>query len=181
MNPRTEARLEKVKRTSRGARRVCFLLMALFSLAAAVGGLASLATPEAVTCAIANVRQPCSVLSAPAVAFAFVALLGGLALLLAALHRLARLFGNYARGEIFTRASVRELRLLGYVAAAYAVFQLVLFVAGLMLVAGGAIESPETLHFELPIGPAVVAAFILLLSWIMDVGAEMREENELTV
>jgi hypothetical protein len=27
----------------------------------------------------------------------------------------------------------------------------------------------------------VVASFILLLSWVMDVGAELREENELTV
>jgi hypothetical protein len=154
--------------------------MVLVALGAAVMAAMTLAVPEAMTCDFNGLRQPCSELPPQAVALTFVALIGGLALMLAALHRLARLFGNYARGEIFTRSSVRELRLVGYVAVAYAVFQFVLFIAGLVLAAGGAFESAN-LRFEFPIGPAVMAGFILLLSWIMDVGAEMREENELTV
>ena len=132
-------------------------------------------------CEVRGLPQPCEQLPPQAVALTLVAFGGGLALLLTALYRLARLFGNYARGEIFTRASVRELRLVGYVAVAYAIFQLVLFVAGLAMVAGGVVESPARLPVDLPIGPVVVAGFILLLSWVMDVGAELREENELTV
>src|SRR5687768_5713843 len=107
MNPRTEARLEKVKRTSRSARRVCFLLMVLISLGAAVLVATTLTMPESMTCDIASLRQPCNSLPPLAVTLTFVALAVGLALALAALHRLTRLFGNYARGEIFTRASVR--------------------------------------------------------------------------
>ena len=84
-------------------------------------------------------------------------------------------------GEIFTRASVRELRLVGYIAVANAIFQGVLFIAALALAANGAVKSPANLGYDVPFGPILVAAFILLLSWIMDVGAEMREENELTV
>jgi hypothetical protein len=181
MNPSTQARLERVKRTSRSARRVCFLLMALVGLVTAVGVAVTLTAPASVNCAFNGLRQPCSEMSPPLVAFVFVALLGGLGLVLMALFRLARLFENYARGEIFTRASVRELRLLGYVAVAYAVFEFILFVGALALVADGAVESPTSLHVDFPIAPAIIASFVMLLSWVMDVGAEMREENELTV
>ena len=181
MSPRTEARLEQVKRTSRGARRVCLLLMWLVSLGTAVMAASTLVLPQAMTCDFAGLRQPCSELPPQVVALTFISLVGGRALLLLGLYRLARLFHNYAQGEIFTRGSVRELRLVGYVAVASALLQFVLFIAGMALVASGTIESPANLRVDFPIGPAVVAGFILLLSWIMDVGAEIREENELTV
>ena len=181
MNSRVEARLEKVKRTSRSARRVCFFLMVLVSLAAAVGAWATLTIPETATCDFGGVRQPCSSLPPQAVALTLVALAAGVAIALAALHRLARLFENYARGEIFTRASVREIRFLGYLAVGYALLQLGLFVVTLVLVAGVGVEWPADLRFEFPISAVVMAVFLMLLSWVMDVGAELREENELTV
>jgi hypothetical protein len=184
MNPRVEARLEKVKRTSRSVRRACFLLMGMIGLMAAVMARTTVGLPESMTCMVSEVdtiRRPCSDLAPQVVAFAYVALVGVVALVLAALYRLARLFGNYARGEIFTRASVREIRLVGYIAVANAVFQGVLFIAALALAADGAVESPASLRADAPFGPILAAGFVLLLSWVMDVGAEMREENELTV
>ena len=181
MNPQVEARLERVKRTSRSARRVCYLLMVLAGLAAIVGIAAVLTIPESLTCDIGGLRQPCSNLPAGALALTTLALLGGLTLAGLALHRLARLFHNYANGEIFTRGSVREIRLLGYVAVAYAIFRVALFVATLAVFAGSEGDWIGDLRFELPIGAVVVASLLLLLSWIMDVGAEIREENELTV
>jgi len=184
MNSRTEARLEKVKRMSRSARRACFLLMIFVPLMAGVMALSTVGLPESMTCRgaeLTSLPRPCSDLAPQVVAFAYVALVGVVTLVLAALYRFARLFGNYARGEIFTRASVRELRFVGYVAVANAVFQGVLFIAALALTVNGAIESPASLGSDVPWGPILLAAFILLLSWIMDVGAEIREENELTV
>jgi len=184
MNPRTEARLEKVKRASRSARRACFLLMIFVLLMAGIMALTTVGLPESMLCKgaeVSSVPRPCSDLSPQVVALAYIALFGVVALVLVALYRFARLFGNYARGEIFTRASVREFRLVGYVAVANAIFQGVLFIAALALAANGAIKSPVTLGYDVPFGPILGAAAILLLSWIMDVGAEMREENELTV
>jgi hypothetical protein len=181
MNPRVEARLEKVKRTSRSARRVCFWLMGLVVLVGAVTLAGRLTQPETLTCDIDGVRQQCTELSPQVVTFGSVAVVGSVALVLTALYRLARLFQSYARGEIFTRGSVREIRLLGYVAVALAILQLVLFVAMLVLRASGSVEWPIELQVDPPIGMVVVASFILLLSWVMDVGAELREENELTV
>ena len=181
MNPRTEARLEKVKRTSRSARRACFLLMIFVPLMATVMAASTVGLPETMTCDVNGMRRPCSDLPPQVLAFAHVALVGVVALVLVALHRFARLFGNYARGEIFTRASVRELRLVGYVAVANAVFQGVLFIVALALTVNGAVESPASLGSDVPWGPILLAGFILLLSWVMDVGAEIREENELTV
>ncbi len=181
MSPRTEARLEKVKRMSDSGRRVCLLLMVLLSLAAAVEVFGTVAMPESQTCEVGGLRQPCTELPPEVVTLTVVGMVGAVALILTALYRLARLFQNYARGEIFTRASVREIRFLGYLAVASAVFQVMLFVAALVLVAEVGAEWPAELRFEFPIGTLVMAAFILLLSWVMDVGAEMREENELTV
>lgn len=184
MNPRVEARLEKVKRTSRSARRACFWLMALVLLVAAVTAVARLTLPEAAgawTCGVDGLRRPCNELGPQVMTVFLVALLGGVALTLTALYRLARLFGNYSRGEIFTRGSVGEIRWIGYVLAAGAVFQLLLFVAALALRADSGDEWPIELRFDLPIAPVLVASLVILLSWVMDVGAEMREENELTV
>ena len=181
MNPRVEVSLEKVKRTSRGARRACLWLMGLVGLIGAVTAAGMLMLPGRMICEVAGGRAPCNELSPEAVAFAFVEILASVALGLTAVYRLAQLFGNYSRGEIFTRGSAREIRMIGYVVVAYVVFRVVLFVALLSLVAGDTEGWPQELHVDLPIGHAIAAAFIMLLSWIMDVGAEMREENELTV
>jgi hypothetical protein len=184
MNPRTEERLEKVKRTSRSARRTCFWLMVFVLLAAATMALSTVGLPESLTCRINEAndfRRPCSDLPWQVVAFAYANLIGSVALVLAGLHRFARLFANYARGEIFTRASVREFRLVAYIAVAFVVFQGVLLVAALALAANGAIQSATSLPIAFGIGPILVAGLIVMLSWVMDVGAEMREENELTV
>ena len=181
MNPRTDARLEKVKRMSRSARRVCFLLMVFAGLAALAVTAGTLVVPEQMTCDIGGVRQACSELPPEAVTLGVVGAFGGLALLLVGLYRLSRLFHNYSRGEIFTRGSAREIRLLGYLTAAYAIFQVALFVASLTLAANAAGEWPRELRFDFSLGAFVLAFFILLFSWVMDVGAELREENELTV
>jgi hypothetical protein len=189
MQPRTEARLEKVKRTSRSARRACFWMMVFVSLAAAVTAAARLTLPEAAevpagwawTCEVGGLRGPCNEVAPPVMTVFLVALFGGVTLTLTALYRLARLFGNYARGEIFTRDSVGEIRWIGYVLAAGAVLQLLLFVVVLTLRADGGGEWPIELRFDLPIVPVLVASLVMLLSWVMDVGAEIREENELTV
>ncbi len=155
--------------------------MVFAGLAALAVTAGTLAVPEQLTCDIGGVRQACSELPREAVTLAVAAGVGGFALVLVALYRLSRLFGNYSRGEIFTRGSVREIRLLGYLTAAYAVFQVVLFVTGLTLAASADSEWPQELRFDFSLGPFVIAFFILLLSWVMDVGAELREESELTV
>jgi hypothetical protein len=155
--------------------------MGLVPLVVAVTVYSRLRIPSSLTCDFNGARVPCSELSAEAMTFFLVAFVGGAALGLMGLHRLARLFGNYSRGEIFTRGSVHEIRMLGYVVVAYVVFRTVLFVVMLSLVADGAEGWPRELRYELPFGPALIATFISLLSWIMDVGAEQREENELTV
>jgi len=183
MNPRTEARLEQVKRTSRSARRVCLWLMAFVALAATVMALSTVGLPGSMTCVPGDgdgLRRPCSDLPALVVAFAYVDLVGAAAFGLAMLYCFSRLFGNYARGEIFTRASVRELRVVSYLAVAYVILQFVLFVVALALAVDD-VELAEGLHVGFGLGPILGAGFMVLLAWVMDVGAEIREENELTV
>jgi hypothetical protein len=186
MNPSVEARLDKVKRTSRSARRACFWMMGLVLLTGAITAVGRFTLPELPaewvwTCEANGLRGPCNGLAPQVTTVFLVAVFGSVALMLTALYRLARLFGNYSRGEIFTRGSVGEIRWIGYVLAAGAVFQLLLFVAVLALRADRGGEWPVELRFDIPIAPVLVASLVILLSWVMDVGAEMREENELTV
>jgi hypothetical protein len=162
-------------------------MMVLVLLVGVVSALARLTLPEtaepagwARTCEVDGLRAPCNDLGPQVMTIFLVALVGGVALALTALYRLARLFGNYSRGEIFPRASVGEIRWIGYVLAAGAVLQLLLFVAVLALRADGG-AWPIELRFDLPIVPVLAASLVMLLSWVMDVGAEMREESELTV
>lgn len=178
---RVEMRLQQVKRTSLSAQRACWWLMVLGSLIAVVTAWVRLTLPETFTCDVDGLRAPCGELPRQATTVAFVALIGGLSLALTALYRLARLFGNYSRGEIFTRGSVREIRMIGYVVAAAAVLQLALFIWTASLRAAGEAPWPLELRFDPPLVQALIAGLITLLSWVMDVGAELREENELTV
>jgi hypothetical protein len=156
--------------------------MGLVLLVATVTALARFTLPGSPSCVAQGVQAPgCTEWPPQALTFLVAALVGGVTLALTGLYRLARLFGNYSRGEIFTRDSVREIRLLSYVAVAYAVFHGAMFVAMLMVNAGGIDGWPRELTFDVPIGPVLVATLMTLLAWVMDVGAELREENELTV
>lgn len=183
MNPRVEARLAQVMRTGRIGHRLCVVAMVIVGLAAAALVVLALLFPDGQTCDFNGVRFQCSELSAAAKAFVGVSMVVGLALLLAGLYRLSRLFQHYSRGEIFTRDSVREIRGLGYLALANAIVQVVVLVATVVLIGTEQVSLPDNtqLHLQMPFGALITAALILLVSWVMDVGTELREESELTV
>ena len=183
MNPHVEARLAQVMRTGRIGHRLCVVAMAIVALAAVAIVVLALLFPDNQTCDFNGVRFQCSELSAAAKAFVFMSMVVGIALLLVGLYRLSRLFQHYARGEIFTRESVREIRGLGYLALANAIVQVVVLVATLVLIGTQQVSLPDNtqLHLQMPFGALITAALILLVSWVMDVGTELREESELTV
>lgn len=183
MNPRVEARLAQVMRTGRIGHRLCVVAMVVVALATAAIVVLALLFPDGQTCDFNGVRFQCNELSAAAKAFVGLSMIVGIALLLVGLYRLSRLFRHYARGEIFTRESVREIRGLGYLALANALVQVVVLVATVVLIGTEQVSLPDNtqLHLQMPFGALITAALILLVSWVMDVGTELREESELTV
>ncbi len=102
------------------------------------------------------------------------------AVLLKGLFHLIRLFGLYADGKIFTRENVRQIRQLG--------ITLLLMPAVWLLVVLAAVPEltnvPDVLVRLVPSFPGMAligGAIVLLVAWIMDVGRELREEQDLVI
>jgi hypothetical protein len=98
------------------------------------------------------------------------------------LHHLRKLFGNYAVGDIFSEKSIGQIRQLGFS---------LLFLGGLDFVPLFLViqnfrnyifsESFRIIGINIPLDNIVSGCIVILISWIMDVGRNMHEENELTV
>jgi hypothetical protein len=134
-------------------------------------------------------------------AWVFVVVASIFGILFAVVLHLQRLFAHLAAGSIYTPANVRHLRRVGTLALAMAVLQLVLPMITIALVDGGVIDRTLVTLTEpsssgigiLMLGPAslsgfVMAALVLLASWIMDVGRQtaddadtMRREADLVI
>ena len=94
------------------------------------------------------------------------------------LYHLYRLLGNYSRGEIFTKGSAEQIRqwglawtLLGVVKFAIRFLPRVVSIPSNMPLSEGLDGLDEV----------VSGLIIVAISWFMEMAAEMREENELTV
>jgi len=150
-------------------------------LVACVLLFAGFAFPEKGTCDFGAGPQPCADLSVGARGLTFLLLIIGSALFLRALYHLSRLFKNYARGEIFTRESVLQIRRIGSTVFALGASQIGVLVATLVLVSTHQITWPEHRPIPLPFAAFIAGGLIMLVSWVMELGTELREENELTV
>jgi hypothetical protein len=132
-------------------------------------------------------------------AWAFVVVTAVFGTLLAVVLHLQRLFAHLAAGSIYTRENVRHLRRVGILALAMAVLQLVLPMYTIALVDSGFIDRTLVTFAEpgsrgiFLLGPSslsgfIMAALVLLASWIMDVGRQtaddadaMRREADLVI
>jgi hypothetical protein len=96
------------------------------------------------------------------------------AALLKCVYHLHRLFGDYSHGEIFTRASVGQLRQFGIACLLWGVMN---FLWGLSL----ALSAHPQRTFQGHAGSFVLGAILIVIAWFMDMAVDLREENELTI
>jgi hypothetical protein len=94
--------------------------------------------------------------------------------LLLCFYSLRGLFGNYSRGEIFTRESVGQLRRFGVACLLWGVLN---FAWGLSLAMAASPMRSFRGHFD-SLG---IGAVIIVIAWFMDMAVDLREENELTI
>lgn len=96
------------------------------------------------------------------------------------LGQVSRLFGHYQRGEIFSRAVVRTIRGTGIAVLAFSVVALFNSLGGSALVA---LVAPQLdfLDASINVNTLFAAVILLMVSWIMDEGRKLREDNELTI
>jgi hypothetical protein len=102
---------------------------------------------------------------------------------LAAVYQLYRLFGNLAVGAIYTSENVRRVRNVGLLWLLFAVLGIVL--PATLAVAHRLIDASAPIDFDrwFPsfselLSSFVSAGFVLLISWIMDVGLYEKEHAD---
>ena len=88
--------------------------------------------------------------------------------------QLFRLLGLYSRGEIFTRQSADQIRRWGIACVALGVVKTGFALVPLLVANSRLTEGAD---FSLVANGLI----IVVISWFMEMAAEMREENELTV
>jgi hypothetical protein len=178
--PSAETRLAKVRRLSRFGNAACIVLMIATSLGLCFVIWGAFTFPDA-TCDFGAGPLPCASLTIGARALTFGLLAAGAALFLKAMYHLMQLFNNYARGEIFTRESVTQIRRIGTTLFVLGAFQIAVLVATLALLSARQIAWPDHRPIPVPFVAFVAGGLIMLISWVMEIGTDLREENELTV
>jgi hypothetical protein len=104
-----------------------------------------------------------------------------LAISLKIAFNLIKLFGLYAEGKIFDAENVRQIRQIGItVLFSPALFFLTLFVP-LFVAAESTIAPGGEVVFGGVFDSLIGGTIIMVVSWIMDVGRELREEQDLVV
>ena len=177
MKPETEKKLKKIKRISNILQAICKVLLAIVICGFLVSLVAIFAGQGVtLTCFENSIPLQLAPLTVPARLLLAVIVALMVAVNFKVLYHLHRLFGNYGRGDIFTTDSASQIRQLGITALLSAGVN---FLWGFTAMALTQAHLPHEFQFHadgLFIGPAIIA-----ISWFMEMAAEMREENELTV
>lgn len=174
MNPQIETKLRRIERISSVLRGVCAALivpvgvLACFTLTAVWFTQGARLEYFGQSFAIADLT------AAGRVMVSVLALASG-AVVIKALVHLRGLLGNYARREIFTADSARQLRNFGVSCMLWGLLKLGWAFLPLMAFA----QRHDPIRVE---GDALMIGFVIvLLSWFAEMAAELREENDLTI
>ncbi len=97
------------------------------------------------------------------------------AVLLKALHHLRRLANNYARREIFTADSARQVRQVGLSCVLWGVVKVVWTFLPL------ALSANQPAVYNASTDSILMGVIIVGLSWFAEMAAALREENDLTI
>lgn len=194
MNLSSDARLKQVQRYGTGLRRLSKFFFALTAFAGTVVILLLVfADSGDMNFSIGGVTYEAEAVPASVRVIAIVGALFAMALLLKLLFHAIRLFDLYANGKIFTVENVRQIRQIGISVFLFIglwffdlLMQLLVSNANIRVAEavaeGGASESAElTLTLGSPFGIAILGTVIIFFSWIMDVGRELREDQDLVV
>jgi hypothetical protein len=174
MNSSSEAKLRQIERASFVLRALCtalYIPVAVVTLAATVSILAGW------TAHISYHGQtfvPSELALSSRLILAAVGLITA-AVLIKALHHLRRLACNYMRREIFTADSARQIRQFGIACMLWGVVKLGWTLLPLL------IPAQRLTVYSTSLDPILIGAVIVGISWIAEMAAALREENDLTV
>jgi hypothetical protein len=189
MTPETQARLERVRKSSSSLSTVFNVLAAITAIAGIAGvALIVFSRSDDATFSVGYVLFRGQDVTGLVRILAGIGLVLTVSLILKLLHHLSALFGCYARGEIFTSATVHQFRQVGISLFLLIAVWLYRLISSVILTAVNAqptlaevADNDIGLDVSNPLGPALIGIMIIVISWVMDVGRELREEQDLTV
>ena len=172
MPTKTQAKLQKIKRFSIVFRLICMGLLALIALL----GLSAVVV---VTLGVGGLNYDGMIFRTSELTLGHRLVLGAVTALafgasFNCFYRLYRLFGNYSRGEIFTRESVGQLRKFGIACLLWGVMSFLWFLSL-------AISTHPAQTFTGHADSLAIGAAIIVIAWFMDMAVDLREENDLTI
>lgn len=174
MQPENRGRLAQIQRFSAVSRVACKVMMWLVAAGAAAGTVALL-SGRGGTLSFFSVTLPIRELSIAGRLILLALTLATTTVMFLCFLHLHRLFENYSRGEIFTVGSAAEIRRVGVGCMLYGAANIVwAYMPGALLGNG---PQHVLAHGEF-IGIGVIIAAI---SRVMEMAADLQEENELTV
>lgn len=176
MSSEIPAKLEDVQRVSKSLRYFFMFAAALTVL----GLFAAIFGPEARTIELAGTVFPPESATVKIEIVWLARTVLGAAIYLKAFFHLIKLFGLYAEGRIFTLDNVRQIRQLGITMLLLPAVWILVLLAVLPEVAG-AENGLIRIMPSFPMLAGLGGGIVLLIAWIMDVGREMRDEQELVI
>ncbi|MGA9883830.1 MAG: DUF2975 domain-containing protein [Candidatus Acidiferrales bacterium] len=174
MRPENEARMRKIKRASSIARAICDALLALVALIG-VGVVVDEVS------GIGGINFVSSLFRTAGMGTGHRLILGVIAaatwgILFKGLYHLRRLFDDFARGKVFTRHAVAQLRWFGIACMLWPVMNFVwLFSIAASSQPWRTVAVPGNAD---AFGSGIV---IIVIAWFMGMAVDLREENELTI
>jgi len=175
MRPELERKLHRIQSFSQVLRRICqgaLLVMFLLLLAC----IAGICVGKGNIIRAFDLSVPLSTLSGYQRILMAVVAVFAISVPIKGLYHLERLLRNYTEGKIFTVASAGEIRQLGVTALLWAAANLVWVAAAFALTER---HLPHSFYFR--VDSIAIGVTVIAISWLMEMAAAMREENELTI
>lgn len=174
MRPENQAKLNKIRKVSVIFRLICKGVLALITFI----GLGSIVC---VTLGIGGIDFDGALFQTSGLSFIHRLLLGVVTVVtwgiaFKGFYHLHRLFGNYSRGEVFTRDSVGQLRKFGVASVLWGVMSF-LWLVSLAI----SMHPAKTFRGGADASSIVVGVAIIVIAWFMDMAVDLREENDLTI
>jgi hypothetical protein len=172
MRSEIQAKLHKIKKASIILRAICKGLLALTTLIG-LGGVID------VIFGVGGINYDGLIFRTGELTLGHRLILGAVTLvtcgvLFKCFYHLHRLFGNYSRGEIFTRESVGELRRFGIACLLWGVMSFLWLLSFV-------VSAHPAQTFQGHAESFAIGAVIIVIAWFMDMAVDLREENELTI
>lgn len=189
MSPESEAKLAQVRKYSASLRSLFSFLQFVVVIGGCISVLLLLLTSgEDTGVAIGDMVFRGDELTPTVRILGVFTVLIGFGIAVKLVRHLRNLFSLYAEGRIFTGENVAQIRQIGISILLFGSIwvwtiaaRLVLFALDHPIPQYEAGREAIGLTVNLPLATVVGGIIVIVISWIMDVGRELREEQDLTV